>query len=212
MSRATLAIFTALMLAAFGGLSCSRAQEASKAGSVDPSTLPRTGTVDERFQSYNVEMIEVTGGRFWKPYKDLGEALKAPPKSAGGTTPSGMDAAFYEQRPPVDLDNARLRKLAAALGPAYMRVSGTWANTTYFHDAPTPPPARPPAGFGGAPLAQRVEGRSRFLESRRCKTRLFLRHGTGHTRRAGQLDAEKKRRKFFPTRRARGAASLPLNS
>ena len=149
MSRATLAIFTALMLAAFGGLSCSRAQEASKAGSVDPSTLPRTGTVDERFQSYNVEMIEITGGRFWKSYKDLGEALKAPPKSAGGATPSGMDPSFYGQRPPVDLDNARLRKLAAALGPAYMRVSGTWANTTYFHDAPTPPPARPPAGFGG---------------------------------------------------------------
>ena len=34
--------------------------------------------------------------------------------------------------PPIDLTNARLRKLAAALGPAYVRVSGTWANTTYF--------------------------------------------------------------------------------
>jgi hypothetical protein len=30
--------------------------------------MPRLGTVDERFQSYNVEMLEVTGGRFWKPY------------------------------------------------------------------------------------------------------------------------------------------------
>ena len=25
--------------------------------------------VDDRFQSYNIEMVEVTGGRFWKPYE-----------------------------------------------------------------------------------------------------------------------------------------------
>jgi hypothetical protein len=48
-----------------------------------------------------------------------------------------------------DLTNARLRKLAAALGPAYMRVSGTWANTVYFHDSDTPSPASPPLGFQG---------------------------------------------------------------
>ena len=30
-----------------------------------PATMTRIGTVDERFQSYNIEMIEVTGGRFW---------------------------------------------------------------------------------------------------------------------------------------------------
>ena len=32
--------------------------------------------------------------------------------------------------------------------PAYVRVSGTWANTTYF-SATDPPPAAPPAGFKG---------------------------------------------------------------
>ena len=36
--------------------------------SLAPSTMPRIGSVSERYQSYNVEMIEVTGGRFWKPY------------------------------------------------------------------------------------------------------------------------------------------------
>src|SRR4030081_1197397 len=36
--------------------------------SLNPSTLPRIGKADEGFQSYNVEMLEVTGGRFWKPY------------------------------------------------------------------------------------------------------------------------------------------------
>ena len=35
---------------------------------LDPRLFPRIGTVDDRFQSYNVEMVEVIGGRFWKPY------------------------------------------------------------------------------------------------------------------------------------------------
>jgi hypothetical protein len=39
--------------------------------SVAPATMARVGTVDDRYQSYNVEMLEVTGGRFWKPYKDI---------------------------------------------------------------------------------------------------------------------------------------------
>jgi heparanase 1 len=59
-----------------------------------------------------------------------------------------MDPSLYHYRAPIDLANPRLRALAAALGPAYLRVSGTWANTTYFHDSDTPPPASP-AGFDG---------------------------------------------------------------
>jgi hypothetical protein len=35
---------------------------------ISPSTLPQFTTIDERFQSYNVEMAEVIGGDFWKPY------------------------------------------------------------------------------------------------------------------------------------------------
>ena len=40
-----------------------------------------------------------------------------------------------------------MRKLAAALGPAYLRVSGTWANATWFQDADGATPTKPPAGF-----------------------------------------------------------------
>jgi hypothetical protein len=100
--------------------------------------MPAIGTVDKRFQSYNVEMLEVTGGRFWKPYKASGSA---------SATKAGPD--LYQYRPPTDLGRARLRKLAAALGPAYVRVSGTWANTTYFHDADSPALTTPPTGFNG---------------------------------------------------------------
>jgi hypothetical protein len=59
-----------------------------------------------------------------------------------------MDPAAYAYRPPIDLTNARRRKLAAALGPAYVRVSGTWANTSYFASADQPPKT-PPNGFSG---------------------------------------------------------------
>jgi heparanase 1 len=109
--------------------------------SLSPTTMPRMAVVDERFQSFNVEMVEVTGGRFWKPFgKDVDAILNAP-KAAGG--PVGMDPNLYQNRPPIDLYNPRLRKLATALGPAYVRVSGTWANSTYFGNTE---PA--PDGFG----------------------------------------------------------------
>lgn len=103
----------------------------------NPKSMPRLGTVDQRFQSYNVEMAEVIGGRFWKPYGQPDAAA-----SATGGSP-------FEQRGPIDLSNSRLRRLAEALGPAYVRVSGTWSNTAYFQDSDAPPPAIPPPGFSG---------------------------------------------------------------
>src|SRR5436853_4681726 len=72
----------------------------------------------------------------------------AQPKAQSEPTPAGMDPNLYEYRLPIDLTNAKLRKLAAALGPAYVRVSGTWANTTYFADSDQPP-SSPPSGFQG---------------------------------------------------------------
>jgi heparanase len=117
---------------------------ASPPASLNPASLPRVGTIDERFQSYNIEMVEVTGGRFWKPY-----ASKADRKDTDKNQPAGMDPSLYEYRAPIDLSNARLRRLAAALGPAYVRVSGTWANSTYFYNSDEAAPAAPPDGFKG---------------------------------------------------------------
>jgi hypothetical protein len=102
---------------------------------ISPARMKAIGTVDARFQSYNVEMVEITGGRFWKAH----------PKSAPG--PDDLDR--YGYRPPIDLTNTRLRKLAAALSPAYMRVSGTWANATFFADEEIAPTS-PPSGFDSA--------------------------------------------------------------
>ena len=120
----------------------------TRAPSLAPSSMPRVGTVDARFQSYNIEMIELTGGRFWKPYRSKHDLQGAPAPRSGSDAPPGMDSNLYEYRPPIDLTDTRLRKLAAALAPAYVRVSGTWANTTYFADSESPPSV-PPAGFNG---------------------------------------------------------------
>src|SRR6185437_7390987 len=109
-----------------------------------PSTMPSVGTVDARFQSYNIEMVEITGGRFWRPYRSKPDDAPAAP--AGSNTPEGIDARLFQYRPPIDLANARLRMLAKALGPAYVRVSGTWANTMFFADSDRAP-SSPPAGF-----------------------------------------------------------------
>jgi hypothetical protein len=120
-----------------------------------PATMARIGTVDERFQSFNIEMVEVTGGRFWKPY---GAAVDALLKARAAAGPVGMDPGLYQQRALIDLSNPRLRKLAAALGPAYVRVSGTWANNTYFQNSEDAAPASPPAGFNGVLTRRQWKG------------------------------------------------------
>jgi hypothetical protein len=115
-----------------------------------PSTMKRIGTIDERYQSYNVEMLEVTGGKFWKSYEGIKKAASGGSKGEdqSGDAPVGMDPGLYQYRPPLDLANKRLRAMAQALAPAYMRVSGTWANTTYFADTDSSP-KEPPQGYGG---------------------------------------------------------------
>jgi heparanase 1 len=133
-----------------------------------PASMRRVGAIEDRFQSYNVEMLEVTGGKFWKPYGPELDALlqngRPTAATSGSDTPPGMNPALYEYRPPIDLTNVRLRKLAAALGPAYVRVSGTWANSTYFPDADEAP-TRPPEGFGGVLTRQQWRGVVDFARS-----------------------------------------------
>src|SRR3954467_1417391 len=101
---------------------CSNGPGGPSTVSITPASMQRIASIDERYQSFNIEMIEVTGGRFWKPYRDIEALLKNPvaPKT-DGAAPAGMDPGLYQQRPPIDLGNPRLRAMAAGLAPAYMR-------------------------------------------------------------------------------------------
>lgn len=114
-----------------------------------PGKMPQIGEVDPRFVSFNVEAVEITGGRFWKPYNAVEEKSVPPPEKAGANQPIGMDASLFQYRPPIQLANPRLRKLAAALSPSYLRVSGTWKNSTFFQDDDKPPLTAIPNGYKG---------------------------------------------------------------
>lgn len=100
------------------------------------------GKVSERFQSYNIEMAEVVGAPFWKPYSKHQAPAHAHAPAGGNPM-----ARLFEKQKPIDLSNPRLRTLAAALGPAYVRVSGTWANSAYFQNNDAPALRKPPSGF-----------------------------------------------------------------
>lgn len=67
--------------------------------SITHASMPLVGKIDERFQSYDVEMVEVTGGSFWKPYG--GKPNDPPPEHAR------MAFDLFAYRPPIDLTNAR---------------------------------------------------------------------------------------------------------
>lgn len=104
---------------------------------LDPHGWARVATVGPQYLSFNIEMAEVTGGEFWAPYGDPFERRLAP-------------------RPPLDLTDPRLVVLARALGPTVIRVSGTWANSTYIPAEGERTPSAPPPGFG------QVLGRDRW--------------------------------------------------
>jgi hypothetical protein len=170
---------------------------------VDPSRLPRVGTIDERFQSYNLEMVEVTGGRFWKPY---GTSVPEPP--TGDTVnaenaPAGPNADLYAYRQPIDLSNSRLRALAAALSPAYVRVSGTWANTTYFAENDETP-SSPPNGFRAVLSRERWKGVIDFARAVDAEIVTSMATGRGTRDEAGLWQSDQARRLFAYTKSAGG--------
>src|SRR5579859_2629518 len=107
-----------MVLSNFSVIAGQRSAHADEPHTLTPGSMSRLATIDERYQSYNIEMLEVTGGKFWKPYKSAGLTSQKGSglPAVGADIPSGMDPNLYEYRPPIDLKNPRLRKLAVALG------------------------------------------------------------------------------------------------
>ncbi len=111
---------------------------------LNPTTLRQLRCVDERLMSYNVEMTEVTGGTFWMPYTpgQIAGTEKVPPLTSMAEL--GKLQTWYD---PIDLTNEKLLALAKALGPVWVRVSGTWANKTYYNFDGKYAPGVVPEGF-----------------------------------------------------------------
>jgi len=93
------------------------------------SGLTALREMNPRLVSYNVEMTEVTGGTFWKAYSEAQvDGTEEFPKILDWTNMGNLQQ-WYD---PIDTKNPRLIKLAKELGTAWIRVSGTWANKTYY--------------------------------------------------------------------------------
>lgn len=137
---ATRAITTFAVLSALCFSAGADAQAQGDTTNIDPANMAVIGTVDDRYQSYNIEMIQVMGGKWWAPYV-------ANPASPSPTATGAFANAPLRYRPPTNLADPKLRKLAAALSPAYVRVSDTWANTVYFQDNDAVETMAPPPGF-----------------------------------------------------------------
>jgi len=75
---------------------------------------PPVATIDDRFLSFAVDTAEVVGGEFW-----------APREAERGLLGTQRVASYDFSRP-------RLRRLAGALAPAYLRVGGTDADRTVY--------------------------------------------------------------------------------
>ena len=146
--RLLLIIFCGSLLLPAGNKGNQNTKSDNTALDISFKDMKQVASVDERFQSYNVEMAEVIGGKFWKPYgKDSSKPMA--PFTSTNKMAVGRDPSLFQAMQPINLYNERLRKMAAALAPAYMRVSGTWANTVFFQDDSNKTMAAPPAGFNG---------------------------------------------------------------
>lgn len=96
---------------------------------LDPGKLTALRQMDERLVSYNIEMTEVTGGTFWKAYTEAQvDGTEEFPVIKDWSNMGNLQQ-WYD---PIDTKNPRLIKLAKDLGTAWIRVSGTWANKTYY--------------------------------------------------------------------------------
>ncbi|WP_221393761.1 hypothetical protein [Dyadobacter sp. NIV53] len=124
---------------------------------IDFKKMPLIGKVDERFQSFNVEMCEVIGGDFWILYNLIDSVKKHSDKKGF--------AALKWKIEPINLYEQKLRNLASALGPTYVRVSGTWANAVYFQNNDEASLASAPEGFKNILTRQQWKGVIDF-----CKT------------------------------------------
>ncbi len=74
-------------------------------------------------------MTEVTGCTFWKAYTpdQITGTEKFPSMTANDLKDITAIAELMEYYPPVDLYDQRLRSLAKALVPLWLRISGSWA-------------------------------------------------------------------------------------
>ncbi|MGI5953451.1 beta-glucuronidase [Dysosmobacter sp.] len=151
--------------------------------------------VDKRLMSYNIEMTEVTGGTFWKSY--TGEQIAGTAEFPTVTSFGDVTAMpeLMEYYPPIDLYNKRLRELAKALGPAWIRVSGTWATKTYY-DFEGVTGGKAPDGYGSVLTGEQWIGVLDFAAYVGAKLLISVSNCAGDHPNGGPLDLTQAKKIF----------------
>lgn len=151
--------------------------------------------VDPRLMSYNIEMTEVTGGTFWKAYTpgQIAGTEEFPP--IGGIGDITTTTELMEYYPPIDLYNERLRALAKALGPAWVRVSGTWATKTYY-DLEGKTGGRVPDGYASILTRDQWIGVLEYVKDVGAKLLISVSNCIGDHPKGGPLDLTQARKIF----------------
>lgn len=99
--------------------------------------------VDERFLSVAVDTSQVVGGHWW---------------SKDAVVEVGVGAGLVE---PYDFSRPRLRRLAAELAPAYLRIGGSEADVT-FYDLSESPVSTPPEPYEFVMTRAMFDGLNQF--------------------------------------------------
>jgi heparanase 1 len=94
---------------------------------------------DRRYLSFAIDSSQLVGGKWWSP---------DPQKSE-------------ERIPAFDFTRPALKKLAAALSPAYLRIGGTEADKLYYDLSDHPPP-EPPAPYTYVMTKAQYDGMAAF--------------------------------------------------
>ncbi|MBQ4323307.1 MAG: beta-glucuronidase [Clostridia bacterium] len=164
--------------------------------SVDlPRDLPFLRKVDSRLVSYNIEMTEVTGGTFWKEYTPQQIEGRESFSVSGLTGDFTAVADLMQYYPPIDLSHPRLRAAAKALGPAWVRVSGSWATKTYY-DFEGITHGTPPEGYASVLTKEQWAGVLDFVSAVGAKLLISVSNCAGDHPGGGPLDLTQTKKIF----------------
>jgi hypothetical protein len=137
--------------------------QAASGATIDLGRSRVVAHTSPRYVSFAVDLDQVTGGMFWS---------QAP--NAVGNAPVA----------PYDFTRPRLRLLAQALAPAYLRISGTAANKTYY-DLSATPPATPPGHYERILTKAEWDAVNVFAQALRLQIVLGINAGPGPRDAAG---------------------------
>jgi len=162
---------------------------------IHPNTLKTLRRMDERLMSYNIEMTEITGGTFWKAYTPGQIAGTEAFEVAGKLENFTAMQDLMQYYPPINLYDEKLRMLAKALGPVWVRVSGSWATKTYY-DFDGTTGGKAPKGYQNVLTRQQWIGVLDFVRAMDAKLLISVSNCAGDHPDGGALDLTQTRKIF----------------